>query len=186
LRKPLRTYLSVLKQDCIPPGPIGNILATTVCFFSETEPRALLAARGLGGCNKRRRPRVFVTWRAGCSGRQARRRGCREKGFSFPELARRPAQLPQPGGRRGGLPVHSHRPSIAPQAQKFWRPARQKPEARSGLTELLPPTGLLLLCLLVLGWCLVLALLFNRISLIPQTSTTILPLVGYGGSLLVE
>jgi hypothetical protein len=30
------------------------------------------------------------------------------------------------------------------------------------------------------------ALLFNRISLIPQTSTTILPLVGIGGSLVVE
>jgi hypothetical protein len=65
-------------------------------FASETERRAHSAVRGLGGCNKRRRPRKFVIWRAGCSGRRARRRECREKGFSFSELARRPAQLPQP------------------------------------------------------------------------------------------
>jgi hypothetical protein len=47
------------------------------------------------------RPRTFVIWRAGCrcSGRRARRK-CRGKGFPFSELARRPAQLHQPGGRR--------------------------------------------------------------------------------------
>jgi hypothetical protein len=49
--------------------------------------RAPLAVRGqwwpwVVVINKRRRPRKFVIWRAGCSGRRARR-GCREKGFSF-------------------------------------------------------------------------------------------------------
>jgi hypothetical protein len=75
------------------------------CLLQKQSPFSC-AVRGLGGCNKRRRSIHFVIWRAGCSGRrgrQARRRGCREKGFSFSELARRPAQLPQPGGRRGGL-----------------------------------------------------------------------------------
>ena len=32
LRKSLRTYLRVLKPDCRPPGPIGNILATCWCL----------------------------------------------------------------------------------------------------------------------------------------------------------
>jgi hypothetical protein len=79
-----------------------------VCFRNIAEPPLLeLCVAGcwlawLGGCNKHRRPRQFVIWRAGCGGRRARR-GCTEKGFSFSELARRPAQLPQPGAwRRGG------------------------------------------------------------------------------------
>jgi hypothetical protein len=68
--------------------------------------------------NKRRRPRNFVIRRAGCSGRRARR-GCREKGSSFSELARRPCSLSSASLEGGG--VVSHRPLIAPQAQKIWR-----------------------------------------------------------------
>jgi hypothetical protein len=118
---------------------LAYLCQAIVCFRN----RAPLAVRGLGGCNKRRRPRKCVIWRAGGvrSGRQARRQ-CREKGFSFSELARRPAQLPQPrpacleGGGVVSLctPIASpHRPSIAPQAQKFWWPVRharqKKPKA---------------------------------------------------------
>jgi hypothetical protein len=52
--------------------------------------------------NKRRRPRNFVIWRVGCSGRQVRRRECREKGFSFSELARQTHDLLSSPGLEGG------------------------------------------------------------------------------------
>jgi hypothetical protein len=41
LRKSLGTYLRVLKPDCGPPGPIGNILATTTTrYYTYTMPHA--------------------------------------------------------------------------------------------------------------------------------------------------
>jgi hypothetical protein len=41
-RKSLRTYLRVLKPDCGPPGPIGNILAIASCFLLLAWPRPCL------------------------------------------------------------------------------------------------------------------------------------------------